>query len=351
MTRENAKQMPATYFVRHMVPGVCGYNDGNVFIDLDVMKKMAPTFAGKPVFVGHQPVDVETVEADADGYVFDCFYNEVDGWFWSRICIHSDKAHQAVRDGWAVSNAYMPSEYGAGGQYLNVDYNQKVLNAAFTHLAIVANPRYEAATIMTPEEFRLYQEEKRNEFKQLQNSKDEKKGISMFKIFNKTAAKTEVTNEADIREDSIVEFEGKEYTVKEFRERVNAKKNEADEKDDKKNSVVLNPKVGAEALENEDEDKSKENKKNDDGEDEEMENDDGKVTVDGEEVSMKDLKNSYRNSKNNAKKNEADDKEKENSKDDGKKHFEELQNANTKMVTFQNVEVITDKVARGAARY
>ncbi|MGB2578128.1 hypothetical protein AAIR98_000046, partial [Elusimicrobium simillimum] len=59
----------------------------------------------------------------------------------------------------------------------------------YTHLALVANPRYEEAEIMTPEDFKAYKEAKRAQLNQLQNSKDdakEKKSMANpFKLFTR----------------------------------------------------------------------------------------------------------------------------------------------------------------------
>lgn len=329
--KHNAKQLPTTYYVRHMIPGVCGYSSENVLVDLDAIKKMAPTFAGKPIYVGHQTVDVEELENESVGTVFDCFYNECDGWFWSRVTIHGDAGHEALRKGWAPSNAYIPNEWGNGGQFNAVDFNRKILNGVFTHLAIVQNPRYEEAKFFTPDEYRKYQEEKRNELNQLLNSKDEKKGISMFKIFKKAESKTEITNEADVTDDSIVEFEGKEYSVKDFRELLNAKSKKNEDESKKEDEEKANE---------EDESKKKD-------ESEKENEDDSKYTVDGEEVSLKDLKNSYMANKK-SKKNEAEeDEEKKNSK-----FFEELRNANNKAPQAPAaIDMQMDKIARGKARY
>lgn len=336
--KNNAKLAPASFYCRHMLPGVCGYSDENVLLDADTIKRMMPSMAGIPVFLGHQTVDLENLQTQADGFVFDCFYNELDGWFWSRFVVHSDAARQAIAQGQSVSNAYLPMEWGSGGQHLNVDYTRKIVNAEFTHLAIVPNPRYEEAKIFTPEQFKAYQETKRRELSELQNSK-ETKGITMLKFFNKS--KTEITNDSEITDDSIVKYDDKEITVKEFKELMNGKTKKNDDE-------TAEQKTAREA---------KEAKENADKEEEEKMN--AEYDVDGEKVTMKDLMNSFRAGK--TKKNEQTEEEKQNSKlaeqkladekKNNKKFFEELRNANNKTAPVQVIDTREDKIKRGSERY
>jgi len=88
------------------------------------------------------------------------------------MLIVSDKAHEAVKKGWAVSNCYSPTEYGGGGVYHDIGYQKEVKNGEYEHLAIVPNPRYEEAVIMDPEAFKKYNEGKQQEIQQLKNSKE-----------------------------------------------------------------------------------------------------------------------------------------------------------------------------------
>lgn len=336
--KENAK-WPASYFCRHMVQGVCEYSDERVLLDNDTIKKMMASMAGKPVYVNHKPGGSAEDAQKADGYVFDMFYNECDGWFWSRFTVQSDAGHQAVANGWAVSNAYIPTEFAAGGQYLAVDYQRKITNGEFTHLAIVQNPRYEDAKIFTPEEFKAYNEAKRRELDELQNSKVEtKRGFSMFKFFRKVDQETEILNEADLKDSDICKLpSGAEVTYGELKEKLNAakaKKNSDDEESDEAKKA----KAAKEA-----------------------QNDGATYDVDGEQVTMKDLMNSFKEMKA-SKKNSADEaekkekEEKENAKKkeptaEEKAAFEELQNAKSKAAPVLVVDTQMDKIARGKERY
>lgn len=192
---QNAKEEPKVFYCKHIAPGVCAYADETILIGEETLKEMDKTFAGKPIYVNHQKVDLENIQQDADGYVAESFYLPEDGTHWAKIIIVSDKGHEAIRKGWKVSNAYVPDEFGIGGEWHNVPYNREVMKAHYTHLALVDNPRYEEAQVLTPEDFKQYKEEKRAQLKALENNKEPKgEGKTMFKLFKKTA----VTNSDDL---------------------------------------------------------------------------------------------------------------------------------------------------------
>ena len=137
----NAKQFPKCFYAKHMETGLAGYETETILIDTDNLKTMIPTFVGKPVYVRHQEVDLDTMKDKACGYVTDSFYNELDGWLWVKILITDDDGFLAIANGWSVSNAYVPTEWGAGGTHHNCPYDRKIIGGEFTHLAIVPDPR------------------------------------------------------------------------------------------------------------------------------------------------------------------------------------------------------------------
>lgn len=181
---KNEKQFPKVYFARHIKEGLVSYREKDsslhtYLIKNEALQKMNPSFAGKPVYVRHvDEVNLDTLRNDADGYVIKSFYNEFDGAWWSEILIVSDKGHSAVEKGWAVSNCYSPTEYGSGGEYHATPFEKEILNGTYEHLAIVDNPRYEEACIMTPEEYKSYTEGKKQEILKLKNSKEKEEMFS-----------------------------------------------------------------------------------------------------------------------------------------------------------------------------
>lgn len=262
---KNASDFPKFYYTRHMQAGLCGYEDETILVDTDAVIKLGDTFKGKPVYIQHQDVKLETLKEDAVGYVQNTFMG-VDGWLWSEIMITDDEAHEVIKDGWAVSNAYIPTVWGEGGTKHNLPYDREVLAGEFTHLALVPNPRYEDAKIYTPEQ---YQARNTQLVNSLASNPTQKKGFIM-KFWKKeevsdasTADFIEYTNdkgevvtksveemknalEAEAKKEEVkakkVLVNGKEMTVEELAkayEKLNAKKNEdkeVDERDDVENT-------------------------------------------------------------------------------------------------------------------
>lgn len=190
----------------HFYPGVAQYDspDGSfrVFINEDTIRKMNPSFEGRPVFVDHVEevdADVNQLRNEADGWVIESFYNEADGKTWAKFIIVSDRGLAAIKKGFRLSNAYIPQLNDTKATWNGVDYQKVVMSGEFEHLAIVKNPRYEESVIMSPDEFKSYNERHKAELKRLANSKD-KKGdtVRFFK-------RQKIENAIDI-ENTIVEL-------------------------------------------------------------------------------------------------------------------------------------------------
>lgn len=183
------------FYGMHFEPGTAEYRekDGEpyrVMINEVTAKQMDPSFAGKPVYVDHAN-DIDLKEAD--GFVYDSFYNELDGKHWVRFVVVTERGLNAIRNGWKLSNAYVPDSFGPGGLHHGVEYSKEVVSGKYEHLAIVQRPRYEASRILTPAQFKAYNEAKEAEIKKLKtNSKGEE---TVFDIFKK--AKVENAQDFD----------------------------------------------------------------------------------------------------------------------------------------------------------
>lgn len=226
---QNAKEEPKVFYCKHIAPGVCAYADETILIGEEALKEMDKTFAGKPIYVNHQKVDLEKIQQEADGYVAESFYLPEDGCHWAKMIIVSDKGHEAIRKGWKVSNAYVPDEFGIGGEWHNIPYNREVMKAHYTHLALVDNPRYEEAEVMTPEDFKMYKEQKREQLKSLENAKTKGEGKTMkWKLFKRT----EVTNSDDLSNTMVELSNGTAISIGEM---VNSVEKDIQEKKEAKN--------------------------------------------------------------------------------------------------------------------
>ena len=106
---KNASQLPKRFFGMHFSEGCAEYRESptksyKIFIDEKTIRNMNPTFEGRPVYVDHvDDVDLKNIQ-NADGYVVKSFYNKADGKHWVEFMAVSDRAHEAIRNGWKLSN-------------------------------------------------------------------------------------------------------------------------------------------------------------------------------------------------------------------------------------------------------
>lgn len=225
-TRKNAKSLPKRYFGLHMAEGVAEYADmGNlrIFINENTLKEMDPSYEGKPVYVRHvNEVELDTLTEDADGYVVRSFYNEADGKHWVEFLVTSDKGHEAIAKGWKLSNAYIPHGKKAGDLWHGVTYQEEITGGEYEHLALVPDPRYSESIILTPDQFKQYNEDKKAELSRLSNSRKEAPKMAL-KIFTRK----EADNAKELAGMSVLLPKcGKEVTIEKL-------VNEADEREGK----------------------------------------------------------------------------------------------------------------------
>jgi len=352
---KNASTMPHVYYGLHFDVGVAEYKevDGSkrIFIDEQCAKIMDATFPGKPVYVGHvDKVELERIQETADGYVSESFFNKADGKHWAKFVVVSDKGHEAIRNGWKLSNAYFVKEKGAGGQWHGVDYNYEVTKAEYEHLAIVPNPRYDESIILTPEQFKQYNEQKEAELKRLINSKGDKAMLKFFK-------REKVENSVDL-ESTLVELPKSKVEVP-----LSKLVNDMDEVIlNKGKPVLVNStdlvKVGNDEMTVADLVTKFENacKKNEEHEKAKKENEEEKEENEDEEKEENEDEEEMKNKKKNKKKNKEDEKE-ENEEDEEKASnsddfFSKVKNAHKNGTATQKVvETSTDALARGKSRY
>lgn len=194
----------------HFYPGVAEYRPPNqapfrVFLNEDTIRSMDPSFAGCPVYVHHKddiPSRVDDVRKESDGWVIESFFNQADGKHWAKFIIVTDRGNSSIKRGMRLSNAYQAQSFAGGGLWNGVSYDKEVKGGAYNHLAIVPDPRYEESTIMTPDEFKQYNEEKLAELQRLANNKDQQETKPMagkFSFFKRN----KVENAADL-EDMVV---------------------------------------------------------------------------------------------------------------------------------------------------
>jgi len=212
-----AKQLPQIWYGLHFYPGIAEYREEGqaplrVFLNENTLRDMDPTFAGRPVFVRHvEEVDLKNLQTEADGYVVKSFYNEADGKHWVQFIVVSDKGHEAIRNGFKLSNAYLPKSYGPSGMWNGLEYTKEITAAEYEHLALVNDPRYNESKVLSPEEFKEYNNSKLTELKRVANSKSSEKR-SMFDFFKKTKVENAELEETIVKLPNT----GKEISIKDL---------------------------------------------------------------------------------------------------------------------------------------
>jgi hypothetical protein len=149
----SAESWPKSYKCRFIEPGLVAYQDfGTVLVQKNALDSMMKSFKGKPV-INEVHKDVEPKiyeEGKADGIVVNAWYDSEDGWFWADFLVWDETTQRNIEScAYSVSCAYNLGECKVeGGVHNNIPYSREILGGEYTHLAIVANPRYEGARIV-----------------------------------------------------------------------------------------------------------------------------------------------------------------------------------------------------------
>lgn len=142
---------------RFIEPGLVLYQDLNdgkgalLLLRKPALDRIAPTYVGKPIVnqVHRKVRPSDYKDGKADGIVTRTWYNPEDGWFWaSFIPFNQSTAANADSEKFFVSCSYLPTVVNEdGGYHHDIEYHGEILDGVGTHIAIVANPRYEGAYI------------------------------------------------------------------------------------------------------------------------------------------------------------------------------------------------------------
>ena len=161
---------PTTYSCKLMEAGIISYEDsgaGIAYLTKQTIDKIAPSIIGKPVVVRHQKVTPENHDKVAVGYVTGVHFEPADAWFYVDFMIISDEVEPIDRDGCVVfkapdgeildgiSGAYDVINTADGGVWHDIKFDAEILDGSFTHLALVVNPRYEETNKIREASFML----------------------------------------------------------------------------------------------------------------------------------------------------------------------------------------------------
>lgn len=200
-TMDNAHGWPTPLKCSFIEPGVVMYADvGMVLVQKPALDKMMNSMRGKPVVnVDHREVSPDdfrngNFDGMVDGNEHAIWFSNDDAKYHCSFQITTPETLTNIKNGFKVSCAYKVTKWGPGGIHNNVPYEREVLDGEYTHLAIVANPRYEGV--------RIY------------NTKGAKTmTLQWIKKLLGTDNK-EMTNSVEIESSkSVIQVDGKDYTL------------------------------------------------------------------------------------------------------------------------------------------
>lgn len=226
-------------------PGIVDFKDvgdGILLIQKEVIDDAIKTLVGKPVIITHE--GTEEV-----GEVVDAYYSIESGGF---ICGFIIKTKEAINlldnQEYSISCTYDITEYGDGGVYHNINYEEEAKAINFKNIAIVKNPRYQETKIKINSINNNEQETMKLFNKKNETEKDEKQNAEEnFITFKGEKISLEELGRVLIEE--VAFHKGKPVNDK---TEITEEKSTADEKANKKN----------EKLNEDEEDKNKEEKQN-----------------------------------------------------------------------------------------
>lgn len=310
-SRQNAKTWANKFRARLLEPGIVSYEDsgcGKALLTQETLSRCMNSFIGRPLILRpnytHAKVTPRTLEKLANGYISDVKFDESDGWWYAEGTVHDEDAKTAIREVGLVSCAYDVLETGPGGSYHNIPYDEEITAFEGEHLAIVDNPRYEKATI------RLNSKSKHN------------KGNTMFKwIKSKLAPSKQADSQPATKENSVaseeipsdvaLEIDGQEVAVSEVvdaYQKLNSKEGEDISGDSQievdGEKITLNALIEAHRL----------NAKKKNAEDEEDKKENAEEDAEDEKKENASEEDDDKEKKENAEEDEEDKKEKKNSK-------------------------------------
>jgi len=322
----NSVEGQKSYIAPLLYAGIASYNDKNwskVLINKHI-DDIAKAFVGSPVVEGHnQPINdtdpsilgiVDRVFCNGEGFTLkDGTFIKPDGKYYCEFNPSNGKdqeCEEAVKRTGFISTSYLAdevieSENGEKLEYINVPYDVEIKSIMPRHVALVKAPRYEDAII--------YENEKENIMSEHESKIEIEKGV--FVSFVSSAAEKGKELLAGIFDN----YKKKKENMSDEEAKKDLEKLEKHEEEEIKEEKKENSKK----KKNNSEDEEEEKKEN--SEDEEMDN---SIEVEGEKVSMEDLKNCWKNSK------KSNEKIKENSKEEAPKEEVSLEDIEAK--SFNN---------------
>lgn len=367
----NAGGWPKKYSCRFIEPGLVHYDEyGTVLVRKEILDKMSKSFIGKPVInETHMDVTPEMFEDVADGVVTGVRYAD-DGWFWADFIVWDNPTQRNCESqAYSVSCAYDVTDFvSKEGEHNNIPYQQEVMAGEYTHLAIVANPRYEDARIVVYNSkggsnmiLKFWKKGK----KDVKNAKEVDVAKAMVNVDNaevplselidvfkaeeaeKAKAKELGGENENLSEDTMIEIDGKETPIKNLIDVYRASKSKQNADDEEKKKKDEEEKAKAENAEAEEKKKKEDDEKSKADNENENENENENKSNENENENLCHeckKKMSAENSKDSIC-NECSSK--------GENHFDKLRKAANMRGEPQEIKVVSqrDRVEQGRLKY
>jgi hypothetical protein len=212
--------------------GECEPTGEHVLVKNEALALMAKSFVGKPVIdMIHKDVSPETIPSgDAEGIVTRVWLDGETGWWKCRFIVWDPETQRHCESvAYSVSCAYEPTAVDSeGGSYHNIDYQQEILDGRYTHLAVVTNPRYEGARIQIVNSkkgkgekmsWKFWQKGARKNAAPIDPKMEIECGGEKVPLEKLLAASVEeAPKKPEFSDETVLEHEGKEYTLGKLKE-------------------------------------------------------------------------------------------------------------------------------------
>lgn len=139
------------YVAKFIHAGMCGYAEQKdiTYLSNDVLYRMAQSFVGRPVVLGHDlNITDENIQEKMRGVVTECWTDNGDDWYVKFAITDQKLAKKIDEDGFNfVSCAYIITAFGEPEIHDGIECTTVVNDAFYHHLAITNSPRYDNAQV------------------------------------------------------------------------------------------------------------------------------------------------------------------------------------------------------------
>lgn len=209
-------QFGRRYYSLHICEGLTSSNGKTLLVQDSALRRMDPSFEGKPVVFLEDHINLEIYDRMVEEYrktgkldskilagvVSKSFFNEQDGKHWVEYVVWMPAAIAACESGMKVSNGYWSTRDGGEGTWHGFNYDVEVLDGEYTHLLLTDQPRYTESITLTPERYGEYNEAHRKQLAEVKNTLEGAKPMAKKGLFG--FLKSENVEEVNLDRDTTL---------------------------------------------------------------------------------------------------------------------------------------------------